>query len=148
MEKRFTKLEHDAWGGFLTSYGIMNAKIDKDLREKFDISHVEFEVLLRLYWSSENRMRIQDLSSESILSISGVSRMVDRLDKTKWLTKVLAKEDRRASYAVLTKRGKTRFEKVMDDHIALVKDEFLSAYTPEDLKSLSHLWKKFQLNQT
>lgn len=150
MKERFSKLEHSAWSGFLSTYGKMNSRIENDLRKKFDISHVEFEILLRLYWATDNKMLINHLSKQSILSLSGVSRLVSRLDKEKWLSKTKTKTDKRSSYAVLTRDGKKRFELVMEAHIKFIKDSFLRTLNQHDLKSLSKIWNKVdeQLNDS
>ena len=92
MDDPFTPTEHAAWGGLLGTFGRMSALIDADLRERFGLSHVEFEVLLRLATSPAGRLRIQDLAARSILTRSGMSRAVERLKRTGYLTREQASE--------------------------------------------------------
>lgn len=54
-------------------------------------------------------MRIQDLTAQSILTQSGMSRAVERLEKAGLVTRESASEDRRGAYAVLTMAGLERF---------------------------------------
>lgn len=72
LEPKFTKLERGAWGGLLATHSRMMATIEQDLQDRCGISHVEFEILLRLTFAEENRLRIQDLAERSVLSRSGI----------------------------------------------------------------------------
>lgn len=141
MSELFSKQERAAWGGFLSIHGKMNREIDEDLRKNHGITHVEFEVLLRLHCAAEHRMRIQDLSAQSLLSTSGTSRLVNRLEKSGWLTRVTAEEDRRGAYAVLTEEGCDRFKALIPAHIRFVKRRFLNAFSKEDLTEMARLWQ-------
>ncbi len=63
MSKHFNDFEQNAWGGLLGTYARMNRIIEEDLQAHSHITHVEFEVLLRLSWNESHRMRIQDLAT-------------------------------------------------------------------------------------
>lgn len=64
-------------------------------------------------------MRIQDLAAESVITRSGVNRVVERLEKARLVMREEAPEDRRGAYAVLTNAGVERFQKAIDAHVAL-----------------------------
>jgi DNA-binding MarR family transcriptional regulator len=144
MGNEFTEIEQNAWGGFLGVYGRMNHMIEEDLQSHSHITHVEFEILLRLSWNENHRVRIQDLAAESILTRSGVSRVVERLEKAGLVTREEAAEDRRGAYAVLTAEGAARFEKAITAHVAFVRENFLSLFNAEELKQMSVFWKRFE----
>lgn len=97
MDDDFTPLEQNAWGGLLGMYGRLVRRIEADLQEHSRISHVEFEVLLRLSWTEDHRLRIQDLAEQSVLTRSGVSRMVGRLEQAGLVVRESATEDRRGA---------------------------------------------------
>ena len=80
MSPGFSKLQQKAWGGFLSTYTRLNRQIEEDLQEHGRVSHVEFEILLRLFWEQNHRLRIQDLAAQSILTQSGTSRAIERLE--------------------------------------------------------------------
>lgn len=142
MDNPFTPTEHAAWGGLLGTFGTISALIDVDLGERFGLSHVEFEVLLRLATSRAGRLRIQDLAARSILTRSGMSRAVERLERAGYLTREQASEDRRGAYASLTDDGRRRFERVAAEHVAFVREHFLSLFSEKELAQMGGFWDR------
>ncbi|MEP6896794.1 MAG: MarR family transcriptional regulator [Chloroflexota bacterium] len=144
MGDGFTEIEQNAWGGFLGTYGKMNRMIEDDLQSHSRLTHVEFEVLLRLSWNENHRMRIQDLAAQSILTRSGVSRVVERLEKARLITREEASEDRRGAYAVLTEEGAIRFQTAVQKHVAFVQKNFLSRFSEGELIQMAGFWKRLE----
>ncbi|MBK9780967.1 MAG: MarR family transcriptional regulator [Anaerolineales bacterium] len=144
MGDGFTEIEQNAWGGFLGVYGRMNRMIEEDLQSHSHITHVEFEILLRLSWNENHRVRIQDLAAESVLTRSGVSRVVERLEKAGLVTREEASEDRRGAYAVLTAEGAARFQKAVKAHVAFVRENFLSHYSEKELEQMAAFWQRLE----
>ncbi len=139
-QQRFTPLERAAWGGLLKTHATLNKLLEAQLQSEFGITHVEYEILLRLNYAPGGKLRIQDLAEQSILTRSGVSRAVDRLEKAGFTTKNVAEEDRRGAYAMLTPEGKARFEKILDQHVAFVRATFLDLYSEEQLQLMADCW--------
>lgn len=138
----FSPIEQGAWGGFLSIYSRLNRLIEEDLQEHARISHAEFEILLRLSWHENHRLRIQDLAAQSILTRSGVSRVVERLEKVGLVIREEASEDRRGAYAVLTEAGKERFGIAADAHATFVRRHFLNLYTEAEQQQMGEFWKR------
>lgn len=144
MDDEFTLLERRAWGGLLGMYGRLVRRIDADLQEHSRISHVEFEVLLRLTWAEAHRSRIQDLAAQSLLTRSGMSRAVERLERAGLVTREEAKEDRRGAYAVLTEAGAERFRAALQAHIVFVRRTFLEFFSDEELEQMAEFWQRVE----
>ncbi|MCI0549995.1 MAG: MarR family transcriptional regulator [Anaerolineae bacterium] len=142
MTEDFSPVERDAWGGFLKTYAYINRLIEADLQEHARITHVEFEVLLRLSWQENQRLRIQDLAAQSILTRSGLSRVVERLEKAGLVIREEACEDRRGAYAVLTEAGVERFRTASQAHMDFVRRNFLDLFNDEELKQMAAFWKR------
>jgi DNA-binding MarR family transcriptional regulator len=140
----FTTLEQAAWGGLLGMYGRMMRQIESDLQTHSRISHVEFEVLLRLSWDESHRLRIQDLAARSVLTRSGMSRAVERLEKGGLVTREGAAEDRRGAYAVLTEAGSARLRSALQAHVALVRSHFLSNFSEAELVQMAEFWQRVE----
>ena len=147
MSKQFNECEQNAWGGFLSVYAKMNRIIEEDLQAHSHITHVEFEVLLRLSWNESHRMRIQDLAAQSILTRSGVSRVVERLERAGLVTREEAPEDRRGAYAVLTEAGAERFRIASQKHGECVRRNFLSNFSEDELKTMGEFWKRLEASE-
>lgn len=143
----FSQVEQDAWGGFLNTFAYINRIVEDDLQSHSRINHVEFEILLRLSWAENQRMRIQDLAAQSLLTRSGTSRAIARLEAAGLVKREEASEDGRGSYAVLTKDGKKRFQNSIQPHVAFVKEHFLNLFSEQELKQMAKFWKRVQESQ-
>lgn len=144
MADLFTRLEIDAWGGFVSTQSRLFQRIEDDLRRRFHITHAEFEALLRLTFAPDGRMRIQDLAARSLLSRSGMSRAIERLSRAGYVAREGAEEDGRGAYAVLTARGRSHFGEAARAHVTLVRREFLSRFTEAELRTLAGFWARLR----
>ncbi len=142
MDDDFTPLEQAAWGDLIGMYGRLMRRIDDHLVEKYGISHVEFEVLLRLSWAEGYRLRIQDLAARSMLTRSGMSRAVTRLEEAGLVSREEASEDRRGAYAILTPTGLCHFRAALKDHVAYVRRHFISLFSEKELGQMAAFWQR------
>ena len=126
-DPRFT-----AVGLFAEAYtGLMNRFAHQ--LDQHRLSPVEFEVLMRLARSPGRRLRMTDLAGQTSLSTSGVTRVVDRMDRDGLVRREACASDRRSSYAVITAAGRERLDQVLPGHLALVQQWFIGQLTPEQL---------------
>lgn len=100
------------------------------------LSQVEFEILIRLARSPEQRLRMTDLAAQTALSTSGVTRVVDRLERTGLIVRGACEGDRRISYAVLTSAGLARLEETLPGHLQLIEQWFTGKFCAERLDML------------
>jgi DNA-binding MarR family transcriptional regulator len=140
----FTRAEANAWGGLLSVHSRLNRRLEESLRRRSGLSHAEYEVLLRLFHSEGGRLRIQTLAEDSLLTHSGMSRLVDRLEGTGLVARTEAPEDGRGAYVVLTEDGRTHFEEAASQHTALVRELFLSHFKEPELNTMSSFWKRLE----
>jgi MarR family transcriptional regulator, 2-MHQ and catechol-resistance regulon repressor len=104
--------------------------------EEHRLSAVEFEVLMRLARSPGCRLRMTDLAGQTSLSTSGVTRVVDRMDRDGLVRREACPSDRRSSYAVITPDGRQRLGEVLPGHLALLQQWFIGQLTSEQLDNL------------
>jgi MarR family 2-MHQ and catechol resistance regulon transcriptional repressor len=104
--------------------------------EEHRLSPVEFEVLMRLARSPDQRLRMTDLAAQTTLSTSGVTRVVDRMDRDGLVCREACPSDRRSSYAVITEAGLARLDEVVPGHLALVQQWFIGQLEPDQLDAL------------
>ena len=100
------------------------------------LSQVEFEVLIRLARSPDQRLRMTDLAAQTALSTSGVTRVVDRLERDGLVARHACETDRRISYAQLTKAGLARLEETLPGHLKLIEQWFTGQFCAEKLDEL------------
>ncbi|WP_230393545.1 MarR family winged helix-turn-helix transcriptional regulator [Plantactinospora alkalitolerans] len=104
--------------------------------EEHDLSSVEFEVLMRLARSPQHELRMTDLAAQTSLSTSGVTRVVDRMERDGLLCRRACPSDRRSAYAVVTESGMTRLGETLPGHIQLIQDWFIGQLDSAALENL------------
>jgi DNA-binding MarR family transcriptional regulator len=126
----------------ITAMGLLN-EVHAGLNEKFQpllaahkLSLAEFDVLIRLARSPRYRLRMSDLAAQTILSTSGVTRVVDRLERDGLVTREACPSDRRGFFAVLTEAGQDRLERILPEHNALIETWFTGLLGPGQLAAL------------
>ncbi|MEV7801748.1 MarR family transcriptional regulator [Microbispora sp. NPDC088329] len=97
------------------------------------LSEVDFETLIRLARSPERRLRMSDLAAQTSLSTSGITRVVDRLERDGLVERHACASDRRASYAVLSETGAERLRAVLPRHLEDIETWFTGLLTENQL---------------
>ncbi|WP_246149031.1 MarR family winged helix-turn-helix transcriptional regulator [Nonomuraea turkmeniaca] len=108
------------------------------------LSEIDFETVIRLARSPEQRLRMSDLAAQTGLSTSGVTRVVDRLERQGMVTRQACPSDRRASYAALTDAGRERLQSVLPQHIQDIEDSFTSLLDAEELEAFLRTLRKIR----
>jgi DNA-binding MarR family transcriptional regulator len=124
-----------AVGLLVETVGGLNARFAAQYAEH-RLSTVEFEVLLRLARSPGRRLRMSDLAAQTQLTTSGITRVVDRLERDKLVERIACPTDRRGSFAGITRAGLARLDAVLPGHLELVERWFTSQLSPGQLDAL------------
>ncbi|MEU9827789.1 MarR family winged helix-turn-helix transcriptional regulator [Micromonospora chersina] len=104
--------------------------------EEHGLSPVEFEVLMRLTRSPGHQLRMTDLAAQTSLSTSGVTRVVDRMERDGLLRRRACPSDRRSSYAVVTAAGLSRLDATLPGHLRIIEEWFTGQLAPAQLEAL------------
>ncbi len=124
-----------AIGLFAEAFGGLTARFAAQLAEH-QLAPVEFEVLLRLSRSPGGQLRMTDLSTQTGITTSGVTRVVDRLERDGLVCRQACPSDRRSSYAVITAEGRKRLDAVLPGHLALIEEWFTGQLEPAERDAL------------
>ncbi|NJC68791.1 MarR family transcriptional regulator [Planosporangium thailandense] len=124
-----------AMGLFTEAFTGLTARVSGQLATH-GLSLVEFEVLIRLARSPRSQLRMTDLAAQTQLTTSGITRVVDRLERTGLVRREACPTDRRSSFAVLTDAGRTRMEEVLPGHLELIEHWFTGRLMPDQLSQL------------
>jgi DNA-binding MarR family transcriptional regulator len=124
-----------AMGLFAEAYGGLTARVADQLAEH-NLSGVEFEMLLRLSRSPEHQLRMTDLATQTQLTTSGVTRVVDRLERDGLVCRSACPTDRRSSYTVITEKGLTRLADVLPGHVEVIERWFTGQLSGDQLDGL------------
>lgn len=124
-----------AFGLFAEAYTGLVARFSAQLADH-GLSLVEFEVLVRLARSPEQRLRMTELSGQVSLTTSGITRVVDRLERDRLVHRQSCPSDRRGLWAVLTPAGLGRLAAALPGHLELMEQHFIGRFQPHELELL------------
>jgi DNA-binding MarR family transcriptional regulator len=131
-----------AWVRFLRASAELTARMDRHLAAEHGVSLREYEVLLALDSAPGRRLRRVDLAATILLTQSGVTRLLVKLERDGLVEKVPGEEDRRVAYAQLTEAGHRRFREAARTHRADIAEEFTTRLSARDLAALDRALAK------
>ena len=140
--ERLTPLELGAWRGMLRAHALLTREMDADLRARHGISLSAYELLMLLADAPGRRMRVSELAGATLLSVSGISRLVDRLVREGLVVKEACDEDGRGAEVALTTMGRGRVRAARASHLADVRGRFLSRFDDGELRELAAFWDR------
>jgi DNA-binding MarR family transcriptional regulator len=142
VEDSLSEGEMRAWQGLLRAYGCLAKRLDTELEREHGLPLSSYEVLSALQGSSGERMRMCDLADSAQLSRSGLTRLVDRLEREGLLERCSCEHDARGSYACLTSSGRERVQGARVTHLGVVRAQFLSHFSEGELEALADMWRR------
>lgn len=134
----------EAWKAFLTSYRRVLDLLEKELRASVGLSLAAYDVLVQLGYSPEGRLRMSELADRIVLSRSGLTRLIDRMETAGLVQRASYPTDRRGSLAVLTPAGRATLADAAPVHLEGVRRHFTSHLTKEEAKVLQRALSKVQ----
>jgi DNA-binding MarR family transcriptional regulator len=130
------------WRAFLISHAAVMRRLERDLVEEAGLPLSWYDVLLQLAEAPGRRLRMAELADRVLLSRSGLSRLVDRLQTDGLVTREPHPKDARGMYTVLTEAGLDRLRAAAPTHLAGVQRYWLACYSDEELRALGPLLRR------
>ena len=124
-----------AWRMFLTAHSTVIRQLEAELEEHEALALSDFDVLVQLHLAG-GTLRMRDLADSVLLSRSGMTRRVDRLEAAGFVSRAACETDRRGSMASLTDAGRERLERALPVHVQGIADHFLCHLAPDELATL------------
>lgn len=131
-----------AWRGLLRAHACLAKRLDAALDQAHGLPLSSYEVLDRLEEAGAGRMRMCDLAEQAQLSRSGLTRLVDRLEREQLLERCSCEQDARGSFACLTESGRERLLQARATHVAVVREQFFSRFTESELSVLADICQR------
>jgi DNA-binding MarR family transcriptional regulator len=125
-----------AWRSFLTAHARLTRRLDDELQSAHGLSLAEYDALLQIAHAPGRRVRMNVLAERVILSRSGITRLVDRLEAAGSVERIACASDARGQEAVLTGAGLERLRAAASTHLDGVKRLFLDRLERSDLEQL------------
>lgn len=131
-----------AWRALYRADTLLFTHLDNTLRAKAGIQYFEHEALRALDLAG-GRLRMAPLAKELMMSRSGVTRLIAKLeDKDGWVVRASAPDDRRAIWAELTPAGREQLERARLVADAVVSTFFADHVASEDLRRAARILEK------
>lgn len=137
-----TAPQAEAWLGLLASHNAILRQLDTMLRTSHQLRLASYGVLLRLARAPASRLRMSELAALTPLTFSGVSRMVDRLERDGLVRREASAEDGRVACATLTSEGAARLQAAHQTYTSGVRRLFLDHFSERELETLSECWRR------
>jgi DNA-binding MarR family transcriptional regulator len=132
-------VEERAWRGLVRAHSCLVKRLDAELEAEHGLPLSSFQVLLRLARADGGKLRMHDVAASVLLSRSGLTRLVDRLEKEGLVDRCSCENDARGAYAVITAAGRERVAAAKASHHALVREMLTARCTDEELGQLGDL---------
>ena len=129
----------EAWRSYLQSHAGIVRELDADLIAQHGLTVRDYEVLLYLAQTEDRRLPMSALSERTMLTRSGITRLVDGLVSQELIERVSCESDARVSYARLTETGYTKLKEAGCTHVAGIERLFLAHFSPGELEQLASL---------
>jgi DNA-binding MarR family transcriptional regulator len=126
----------NAWRAFLQAHARVTRRLDEELQAAHGLSLAEYDALLQVAHAPGRRIRMNVLADRVILSRSGITRLVDRLEAAGSVERSACASDARGQEAVLTSAGLSRLRAAAKTHLDGVQRLFLDRLDARDLASL------------
>jgi DNA-binding MarR family transcriptional regulator len=122
-----------AWRAFLRAHAAAVGSIELDLAaSEPDLPLTWYDVLVALVSAPERRLRLRELAQQALLSRSGLTRLVDRLERAGLLRREPDPTDRRGAYAVLTDAGYEAVRRTWPLYARGIQEHFARHLTPDE----------------
>ena len=132
-----TPPEAVAWSAFLKVHVALARGLDADLRAEHGLPLADFEILSLLNRESCQPVRMAALADSALLSPSGLSRAIERLEARNLVRRDRCPDDRRGTLALLTETGARLVEAASVTHASAIRRRFLDRLSPEQLSTLA-----------
>ena len=126
-----------AWEAFVFAHAAAVGRIERDLRAAGHVPLTWYDVLAALSEAPDGKLRLSDLADEVVLSRSGLTRLLDRVEGAGLIRRERSADDRRGAYAVLTAAGKAALLAAWPDYARGIATHFSDRLTAEEKQVLA-----------
>jgi DNA-binding MarR family transcriptional regulator len=131
-----------AWVNFLRAHAAVTRELNAELVTRHGLTINDYEVLLHLNEAPGRRLRGVDLSDRLSLTASGITRLLDGLERRGYVDRERCASDGRVTYAVLTEAGVNGLRTASRTHLRGVRRLFESHFDEDEAATLASLLER------
>src|SRR5437764_5226133 len=128
-----------AWVALLRAHATLTREMDANLKAEHQLTINDYEVLLALARAPERKMRRVDLAGQVLLTQSGITRLLQGLERAGLVERADCPTDGRVVYAQLTRDGYERLREASRTHLDDIRSPVAARFSGDELESLDDL---------
>ncbi len=128
----------EIWRQFLRAHASVVRELERELAAS-GMPLSWYDVLLQLVEAPHRRLRMAELADHLLVSRSGLTRMIDRLEAEGFVRRVPSPDDARGTFTVLTREGFDALRSATPVHLAGIRSYWLANFTDDELRTLGSL---------
>lgn len=121
---RLGRDELATWRAFLRAHAVLTRRLERELAHAGRLTLSELDVLVTLFEAPEGSLRLSDLAERVMLTKSGMTRLLDRIESDGLIERLPCEADRRGQFARLTVAGRRALRRSTGTHLRFVKRAF------------------------
>jgi len=125
-----------AWKAFLKAHAVITRALERELVASHRLPLAEYDVLVQLQEVEGGALRMAQLADQVLLSRSGLTRLVERLERAGLVRRQACPSDARGYFAVITEEGKARLREAAPSHVGSVSSHFAKPLRDDQLEML------------
>jgi DNA-binding MarR family transcriptional regulator len=131
--------EVQAWAKLLRAHAALTRRFSADLQAEHGLTLNDYEVLLHLAHAPGRRLRRVDLAGSVLLTASGITRLLEGLERSGYVDRAADENDARVTYAVLTADGLEKLRDAAPTHVGGIRELFGDRFSFDELGTLVDL---------
>ena len=141
MDTRWlTNEQQRTWRAFLLGTTLLMERLDRDMRERHDLSLPEYEIMVRLSESPDHRLRMAELADSVKNSRSRITHTIARMERAGLVERSQCASDGRGVFATLTKAGTRKLAAAAPDHVESVRQSLVDVASDEDFAAVGRVF--------
>jgi DNA-binding MarR family transcriptional regulator len=138
--------EITAWVGLLRAHASATRRFNAELVAAHGLTLNSYEVLLHLARSDGKRLRRVDLAERVLLTPSGITRLLEGLERAGYVERASCVSDARVTYAQLTDAGEAKLREAAETHVAGIREFFRERFSKRELEALGSMLERLPVD--
>ena len=141
-----TTPETQTWVALLRAHATSIRRFNAELVSEHGLTLNDYEVLLRLSRADDRRLRRVDLAEQVLLTPSGITRLLEGLERAGFVERASCDADARVTYAQLTDEGDAKLREASGTHVAGIRSFFRDRFSEDEVRALGGLLERLPLD--
>ena len=124
------------WRAFLEAHATVSQRLDEELRAERDLPLTWYDVLVNLDEADGGRLRMRELAHAVLFSRSGLTRLVERMERDGLVVRERCADDARGTFAVLTPAGRRTLRRAAPIHLRGIEQHFSIRLADADVRAM------------